>query len=691
MLGIGLGLNKLRSSGLSNILQGAMVWGRRSLYKWGETSIDVWGLSNKIVEIVIAYVARVTAASGVVEGQACLQNKLQDLDTKLLLDNASLVLIPSGYKESVLYSEVPTSGAGDLDVVRATTATRVNSAGLIELVPRNLLQYSNILTNPVWTNTNTTITSGQVSPTQPNNEGWLINKTATGVDGYFYNSFNLNSLSVHSYSYYILKDNNETRFPEFFLRLNTGQVEQYVQINTKTGALAVRVASAGCTQSITSTADNLWWRLILTNPAPTAFTADNRHGVRPAAGTVLGVYNLNATGSVITYGAQVEEGSTATEYLPTVTRLNFPRLDYTNSSCPSLLVEPQRTNLFIRSEELDNVIWSKTNTTVTANATTSPSGILNADKLVEDTANSQHYINQSFLNSNSLFTYSIYAKKGERDFLSINAFATIPNNFTYVPTAYFDLNNGTTGTVSNCIASIVNVGNGWYRCIVQCTSVFPQTSLNVSFYNYIANTINNTTYLGNGTSGIYLWGAQIEAGAYPTSYIPTVAASVTRNADVIGKTGISSLIGQTEGTILFDGIVNNIQNATSNIINTNKTPSTLSSIALTKIKATNKIRFEQFLGNGTFVNIPLLSTNSFADGVRTKVAVRYKSGDFAMYINGVLEATSTNTFTNIGVKSEIYLNDSIAIFAFQESVSFNQVNLYTTGLSNTELAQLTTI
>jgi hypothetical protein len=185
--------------------------------------------------------------------------------------------------------------------------------------------------------------------------------------------------------------------------------------------------------------------------------------------------------------------------------------------------------------------------------------------------------------------------------------------------------------------------------------------------------------------------AQLELGSYATSYIPTVASTVTRNADVISKTGISSLIGQTEGTIFFDGIVNNIQNSSSNILNTNKTPSTSSQIALTKLRATNKIRFEQFFGAGTFDNILLQSTNTFSNGIRTKIAVRYKSGDFAMYINGNLEATSSLTFTNIGTKSELFLNDSTTLYAFQESVSFNSAQIYKTPLTNAELAQLTTL
>ena len=656
-IGLGLGVNNVKTA-ISSILLGAMVWGRKSLYKWGETSLDVWGLSIKIVESVIAYVARVTAAGGVTEGQACLQNKLQDLDTKLLLDNASLVLIPSGYEEDILFSQVPTSGLGDLSVVRATTATRVNSAGLIEVVPRNLLTYSEQFDNAAWVKSGVTVTANSVvSPTGTLTADLV---TPTISDASIRQSFLPTGAIQHNFSIY--------------LRSATGS-------SFSTTIRCWRDSPFSNIANTAITVTNEWQRFNLTFTTLDATT----HFVAIGASSTL------STGeNLYAWGAQVEVGS-LTEYLPTVTRLNFPRLDYTNSSCPSLLVEPQRTNLLLRSEELDNVIWSKTNATVTANSTTSPSGILNADKLVENTVNAQHYINQSFLNSNSLFTYSIYAKKGERDFLFINAFATIPNNFTYLPSAYFNLNNGTVGTVSNCNAFIQNVGNGWYRCIIQCTSVFPQTSLNISFYNYIANTISNTTYLGDGTSGIFLWGAQVEAGSYATSYIPTVASTVTRNADVISKTGISSLIGQTEGTIFFDGVVNNMQNIGTNILNTNKSPTTISSFSLQKVKATNFIRFDYFLANGTSASITITSTNAFANGVRTKVAVRYKSGDFAMYINGILEATSTSTYTNNGTKSELFLNDSVTYYSYQEIVSFNQVALYTNTLTNAQLQSLSTL
>ena len=342
--------------------------------------------------------------------------------------------------------------------------------------------------------------------------------------------------------------------------------------------------------------------------------------------------------------------------------INIPRIDYTNGSCPSLLVEPQRTNLALNSD--GNVSTYGTAVNVT-NASSSFNSFSNAIQF-PSTGTSAAY--KSIVTTAQTYAISVFIKMDDNSVPILSASATTGNVCLLIA-----------GNVVTSNLKVESYGNNVYRLSGTATS--------------LAININNgvVRFDTQVLKSFKVTGIQLEAASYPTSYIPTVASTVTRNADVISKTGISSLIGQTEGTLFFDGIVNNIQNATSNILNTNKTPSTISSIALTKIKATNKIRFEQFLGNGTFVNIPLLSTNSFADGVRTKVAIRYKSGDFAMYINGNLEATSTSTYTNIGVKSELYLNDSGAIFAFQESVSFNSTQLYKTPLTNTELQSLTTL
>jgi len=236
------------------------------------------------------------------------------------------------------------------------------------------------------------------------------------------------------------------------------------------------------------------------------------------------------------------------------TPINEPRLDYSLGSCPNLLLEPQRTNIALRSEEFDNASWVKTNASITANSTTSPSGVVNADTFVRGaTTTSEAMCRQAISQANSTtYTLSVYAKQSTSGaLLYLRNLAVDQIEATGVVTFALDgTNTITAGTTYSGKATIQSVGNGWYRCTIQGTT---QALISTNRIDIGCST-NAGLITGAASASIFLWGAQLEAGAYATSYIPTTSASVTRNADVISRGNISTngLITASGGTWFVD-------------------------------------------------------------------------------------------------------------------------------------------
>lgn len=238
----------------------------------------------------------------------------------------------------------------------------------------------------------------------------------------------------------------------------------------------------------------------------------------------------------------------------------IPRFDHNPITGESLglLIEEQRTNLLTYSEQFDNAAWTKSATTITANTVVAPDGTLTGDKLVEDTANAVHTIAMAAVSISASTTYSCttYVKRaaGNRD-LSLQC--NLTGGTTGAGFVWFDLATGTAssattlvGTFTAVSAQATAVGNGWYRCVFTFTSNTGNTSASITIGAYNAA----RSYAGDGTSGIYIWGAQIEAGAFATSYIPTVASQVTRSTDAASMTGtnFSSWYNASEGTIFAE-------------------------------------------------------------------------------------------------------------------------------------------
>lgn len=236
---------------------------------------------------------------------------------------------------------------------------------------------------------------------------------------------------------------------------------------------------------------------------------------------------------------------------------DLARFDYDpiTLACKGLLIEESRTNLLLRSQEFDNVIWTKTRSSVVANAIVSPNNTLDAEKIVEDTSTNTHFASQSTTNANATYTFSVYVKAAERTI----AFVGMTDSVTALVGTYINLSTGvlTTsggGSWTSVAATSVNAGNGWWRVVLTGTrGAGTTTSCNV----YTVSSGNVISYTGNGTSGIYVWGSQLETGGFGTSYIPTVASQVTRTADVAVMTGtnFSNWFNASEGAFVVSSVL----------------------------------------------------------------------------------------------------------------------------------------
>ena len=239
---------------------------------------------------------------------------------------------------------------------------------------------------------------------------------------------------------------------------------------------------------------------------------------------------------------------------------NVARIDYSTGQ-PAILVEPQRTNLFLRSEEFENSYWQKAGCNITPNDILSPSGLSNADKFQVTNTTPVMFVNLNTLTSP--ITLSFYIKKGNSP-TSANRIGIRNATNGKLATASINTDTGEITVISNTIDgtfSSIKMANGWFRFICTVNSNIVNGN-NIFMYvgglgGYSSDIIGNYSYI---------WGAQLEAGSNATSLIKTVSGSVTRNADVISKNG---LIGITSITETFE-------NGTTNVISGNPTNYTMS-------------------------------------------------------------------------------------------------------------------
>jgi len=580
-------------------------------------------------------------------------------------DDASLVMIPSGYKDQKVYSVKPIDGTGDLTFTRSNdTATRVNSSGLIEKVRTNLFAYSNEFDNAYWTKPQSSLVSGQPDPNGGTTAFKLVEDTSTNFH-WLLKSGPLSGAGEWGLSIFAKPAGRN------YISIGNASIGEYSYFNLLNGTVVSshpnaigKIEAAGngfyrCSVTLLTSSDSATGFFISTDGSTRSYTGDGTSGL-------------------IIFGAQLETGVT-TDYIATTSAAvsvgpvaNLPRLDYSGgATCPSLLLEPQRTNAALWSESFDNGHWAKyAGAIVTANTAISPDGYQNADTLTT-TAGQEIYASMGGKAASPIaYTFSVFAK-----YNNAAQFRIVSSDFaTGSCTGIFNLQTGTASFYegpnwSNTSVKMENYGNGWYRCIM--TSTTPATT-----GLYIS--------LLTPTSGsAYIYGMQTEQAAYATSYIPTLSAAVTRGADSVVKTSVSSLIGQTEGTIYAEVDFDSSVDTEGYIIRIDESSF---DDTIFVARGGDKILSGVLRSGGS--TIVQLQQGAF-NGVN-KLAFAYKSGSFALYVNGTQVATSAATYTN-GITY-----DEIRIGGFGASTAnmcggIKQTLLFKTRLSNADLATLTTL
>ena len=362
---------------------------------------------------------------------------------------------------------------------------------------------------------------------------------------------------------------------------------------------------------------------------------------------------------------------------------NVPRLDYPlegiTAGCPSLLVEPSAQNQIQQSEDFTAAFHTRFNlnafgsgSVANTTATRDPYGTNLADYIQENSAASVvHGIIDIFAGnvSGTTYTWSAFVKAAERTI--INLF----ENSGSGANATFNLTTGVATLNVGVSASMQNYGNGWWRCRLTYTSI---TTGNHNVQIRLCDASGNFTYSGTGTQGAYIFGAQLETGLVATSYIPTAASPVTRGAEVVSKTGISSLLGQTSGTFYLD-----ISYAYRGLSTPNRwleISSASNNIGLANAGA-------DVVRSSVNAQSDILATPSTASGV--KIAWGYDGSGVVLFVNGTQYTLTNGGAQVITSLDKVLIDMSSAIGLRMAYARIRAISCYQTRLSNAQLQSLT--
>lgn len=345
-----------------------------------------------------------------------------------------------------------------------------------------------------------------------------------------------------------------------------------------------------------------------------------------------------------------------------------PRLDWLNSNCPGLKLEPQRTNLQAYSENFSGLAWTPSFVTITANSSISPNGELTATKL--ETTSQVGSLTGAIPSAvvNTLYYYSLFVKADATNIARIEL-RDVQSGQPDLTIGFVEFNMATE-TISGNNASFDKLDGGWYRLKFSATTPSSIGSI---------LSIISLTEVGS----IFIWGAQMEAGGYATSYIKNVddANGVTRLKDECLNGGDANLFDITEGTFFVDAV--NFGTPLNNF-----------SMIILSDGGSNFIRFIYESSRiRTTIENPSVQQDYFITGVndneRNKVAITFKENEFKVYLNGVLKDTDTSGVVPTGLDRLNFASQYGTSRHFEGKVYDTRV--YDRVLTEAEAIQLTTI
>ena len=615
--------------------------------------------------LVSSYIRRVTDAGGVLQNTACDVAAINELNQDRLLEPASWVLVPDGIKEDVVYAQKPSTGLGDLTFTRASDATYTDASGVVRRSPYNLF------TQSVWTGGGL-----NVAPT-----GWSQSQTTGNFEP---------QTAINGSVPYRFYGTSARRFLLQTVSLNAGQDARVslfvnsVSVATDIGNIIVAIGASNLKyyvnniEVVSSTLLTANSRVELSFTAPTTGTYTLRIGG--------GSSNASTYDYVISQ-PQIVEGTSALDYFPTTNRQDVPRIDFRNadgtlSSCGRLLLEPQRTNS-IRNSSMVGAV-AGTPGTLPTNWSNAGSAI-STSIVGSGTENGLPYVDIRLYGTASVGT------SGNISF-ETNTQIAASNGQTWTGTIYAKILDQPTPPLSyNLIISERNSSGDFINENIYAFT--PTTSLQRFFGTKVLSGGATTAFIVSRFRAVVTLGQtcdftiriaapQMELGAYATTWVPTTTAAVTRLADSASKTGVSSIIGQTEGTLFVE-----FDNSTTAQGTTRRV------FVLSDGTSNNRIGVSINTVNSMdcFVTVGAVSQASIIFGTtsiqRYKIALAYAQNDVVFYVNGV--QIGIDTSATIPSLSGIYLGRETGVNDLPLGSGYNQAALFTTRLTNDQLEVLT--